>query len=920
MSSSADHQRDSVMLVLTALTGGAAASTHQGAEHLATAHGLLRALLHEKLAGAPRAIYLHDFEADPEGFQVPLAKVLKSIRIEDDEAIMAAVSLVIALIARLPRQDETTSNLPAPPVLEPTVSEGVANAVPIISEPVANAVSLAPDTPPRGTESVELMISVDHKAKVATITGADGVGRRVPFLAPYRPTYPRYVGRGRLLSAIKRRLLAGERAVGLTFLPGVGKSAAARQLAWDDDLRHHFVDGVLWAGLGLRPNLPALLTEWAQALAIDLAGIGESYDVTGLMNVLRDALIDRRMLLVIDDAWDVNETRTFLLGGPRCTHLISARQRHIIEQCGVTEMVVEALDEHDALELMHQIAPNVMHSQQDDVHTLLQMIDGLPQGIILLGNYLADAGRTRREDWLRTAVRRLHDVNVRLNLEQQQSKEDRRPSLDADLPISLRAVIQISFDVLKPAILDGLCALTVFRPKPATFTSQLAREIAGVDPTTLRILVEHGLLEHIPPDRYALYNVIAECAQQGLATDAIGDLHEKAVAYYQRVLSDYNEQSAPENAYKRWYRYEHPDWQETKVAWLYHLSHLPDRIAASRQFALVFFEAFWWWGCYIEAPFCRHLLVEWRWTQTTDFDQAVQKCLADFFDSYPGGYRKHGQGDWDQVETALIRLRQILSIDGEPLDLIDATDQHLRALTSIFLAHAYRYRDTGDQRADACYQEARAIFQQDADNQWNVAWILYEQGDLWLERDRPVEARRCCIEAITMASVEEDWLFNQDCEVIANAHRALADTARRINDQDNALLHYQWATLFAYAFQGVEQPDPYTLAFYREMRDRLTDWFAECAQTGRSTEIARLCAGLQAFWEPVADLVTEEGRSADIDALIAAGAWERLAGRLLPVEPEETLLHDLDYCQEFANRVRKTVGFLHGHALEQYPI
>ena len=96
-------------------------------------------------------------------------------------------------------------------------------------------------------------------------------------------------------------------------LPGVGKTTLAVAIAHHPGIRRRFKDGVLWASLGLNADVASALMNWANAL--ERAGIlkEDVSQVPGLAEraqVLRNAIGQRRMPLVIDDVWDIEvETR-----------------------------------------------------------------------------------------------------------------------------------------------------------------------------------------------------------------------------------------------------------------------------------------------------------------------------------------------------------------------------------------------------------------------------------------------------------------------------------------------------------------------------------------------------------------------------------------------------------------------------------
>src|SRR5207249_1529070 len=93
-------------------------------------------------------------------------------------------------------------------------------------------------------------------------------------------------------------------------------------------------------------------------------------------------------------------------------------------------------------------------------------------------------------------------------------------------------------------------------------------------------------------------------------------LHDRAARYYTTELARTDQKRTQESAYLQWYRYEDAEWQRLIQAWLYHLAHTDERSHARLALARVYFDAFWWWGAYVEFPFCEELLDTWEQTQT----------------------------------------------------------------------------------------------------------------------------------------------------------------------------------------------------------------------------------------------------------------------------------------------------------------
>ena len=110
-------------------------------------------------------------------------------------------------------------------------------------------------------------------------------------------------------------------------------------------------------------------------------------------------------------------------------------------------------------------------------------------------------------------------------------------------------------------------------------------------------------------------------------------LHRLAAEHCATWISEYEEEEdidAASLSYDSWYRYEDPAWQAAKREWLYHQTRASSSGKGERElgrlrFTRVFLDAFWWWGCYLDFPFCQTLLDDWRTTQE-DSDWTVRSA------------------------------------------------------------------------------------------------------------------------------------------------------------------------------------------------------------------------------------------------------------------------------------------------------
>jgi tetratricopeptide (TPR) repeat protein len=220
------------------------------------------------------------------------------------------------------------------------------------------------------------------------------------------------------------------------------------------------------------------------------------------------------MLLVIDDAWQVETALLFKLGGPRCAHLATTRLPEValrFADTGATVVRVHELSEADGLTLLARLAPEVVEREPEEARALVRMVDGLPLALTLMGNYLrvqAYSGQPRR---LRAALDLLHQDKERLRL-----AEPPTPQSAGNAPatsLSLMASINASYQALNKRARSLLLALSVFPAKPNDFSEEAALAVSAASTRILDALLDSGLLESSGPGRYTLHQTIADFAR-----------------------------------------------------------------------------------------------------------------------------------------------------------------------------------------------------------------------------------------------------------------------------------------------------------------------------------------------------------------------------------------------------------------------
>jgi transcriptional regulator with XRE-family HTH domain len=341
---------------------------------------------------------------------------------------------------------------------------------------------------------------------------------------PFRMTND-LVGRDHLVEHLKQQLCASKNVtlVALHGLPGVGKTALAIALASDSNVRAEFSDGILWTGLGTQPNIPEVLNRWGTLFGVAVSN-------------LREAIGTRRMLIVIDDVWAINNAMALMVGGPHCAYLMTTRFPHIATSfADQRAIVVPELSEEDGITLLRHLTPEIPTDNTERVHTLVRSVGALPLGLMLMGRYLHMQGYRGQVRRLRAAMECLLNTEQRLQLSIPFVQLDAHPGLPAETLLSLQSVIEVSDQHLDEQARQALRALSVFPAKPNTFSEEAALVVSAVPVETLDKLSDAGLLEVDEAGRYMVHRVIADYARASLKNQ---DPFRRFVTYYETYIEE----------------------------------------------------------------------------------------------------------------------------------------------------------------------------------------------------------------------------------------------------------------------------------------------------------------------------------------------------------------------------------------------
>lgn len=338
---------------------------------------------------------------------------------------------------------------------------------------------------------------------------------------PSLPTLPEatsnLIGREDELAQLKQRLCSGGGNAALSAvngLPGVGKTAILTALAHDSDIQSHFQHGILWAGLGPTANIQAHLSRWGTLLGLSSSEISTLSGTSAWAIALRRTIGTRTMLLVIDDAWTLEEALILKVGGPNCVHLVSTRFPSIAAQMTADgALTIKELNSEKSMFLLRMLAPQIVEKEMQRAHELALAVGGLPLALQLIGNYLRTQSYSGQARRITAALQRLNDANERLNLSKSRGPVEQHPNLPDDTPVSLSTIIAVTYQQLDRSTRMTLHALSAFPAKPNSFSEEAALAVADCDLDTLDQLTDTGLLESNSSDRYTLHQTIADYAR-----------------------------------------------------------------------------------------------------------------------------------------------------------------------------------------------------------------------------------------------------------------------------------------------------------------------------------------------------------------------------------------------------------------------
>jgi len=275
------------------------------------------------------------------------------------------------------------------------------------------------------------------RATHAALQAGDRHGGNRPAARPRQlpPDVRGFTGRMAELAQLDEYLTGQPAVCVLTGTAGVGKTALA--VHWAHRVASRFPDGQLYLNLrGYDPRRPMssghALELLLRAVGVSGSDVPAGEDARGAL--LRSRLVDREVLIVLDNASNPDQIRPLLPGTPSCRIVVTSRDdlAGLVARDGAVRVRVDRLSHGDATGVLRHLLPPSDHDDAT-LDQLVQLCDRLPLALRIA----ADRVATRVEASASEAVA---ELSAQPRLDALATEGDAHSAVDVVLSWSYRSV------------------------------------------------------------------------------------------------------------------------------------------------------------------------------------------------------------------------------------------------------------------------------------------------------------------------------------------------------------------------------------------------------------------------------------------------------------------------------------------------
>jgi DNA-binding SARP family transcriptional activator len=294
----------------------------------------------------------------------------------------------------------------------------------------------------------------------------------------------------------------------LSGIGGVGKTALA--VHWAHRVTTAFPDGQLYVDLrGFSQSPPVrpidVLGRFLRALGLTADQV--PMDVDEAATTYRTLLSGRRMLVLLDNAADVDQVRPLLPGSAACRVVVTSRNRldGLVAREGARRLDVDVFQPDESVELVRMLlGADRVAAERDAVERLAQLCGHLPLALrIACATILGDPGRTVADQVASLATSRLTGLTT-----------------EGDALSSIRVVFGLSYDRLSTQD-QRLLRLLALAPG-GDISGPAVAQLAGLSESDAKAGLDRLAAEHlvtVTGDRFSLHDLVREYAAELAETD-----------------------------------------------------------------------------------------------------------------------------------------------------------------------------------------------------------------------------------------------------------------------------------------------------------------------------------------------------------------------------------------------------------------
>lgn len=238
------------------------------------------------------------------------------------------------------------------------------------------------------------------------------------------PDLPYFVGRQTFIEAISQALLSNhhQSVYFIQGMPGVGKTSLAAKIAYQ--MRPYYPDGVLWARLDNSDPM-SILDTFGRAYGLNAS---QYTDLDSRSRVFRELLVDKRVLMILDNAISSQEIWPLLPPTGPAAVLVTTQRQDLWAASGARRFVLGPFsqDEGHALVLFSRfLGEETVLDKENIFSEMADLLGHHPLAIAIAASRLAyepcwtaaEFLAHLREDRLRLDTLTFNDQSVRLPLE-----------------------------------------------------------------------------------------------------------------------------------------------------------------------------------------------------------------------------------------------------------------------------------------------------------------------------------------------------------------------------------------------------------------------------------------------------------------------------------------------------------------------